>query len=80
MRFRDQLPPANRQLRSPLILRYRMQRDKPLRAIRLKIRCLNCSKKYPFVYQRLSILPIMVLAGLTLENMALEYPTVEEVK
>ena len=27
--FATNYPPANRQLRSPLILRYRMQRDKP---------------------------------------------------
>ena len=30
--FATNYPLANRQLRSPLILRYRMQRDKPLRA------------------------------------------------
>ena len=32
--FATNYPLANRQLRSPLILRYRMQRDKPLSQLR----------------------------------------------
>ena len=32
--FATNYPLANRQLRSPLILRYRMQRDKPFREMR----------------------------------------------